>query len=79
MSDDWKTQLRPGHVVQIDPSHDPVFGGCLMIVTEVKSWGAQGCIRVPKSPQGGDAYYRCPFEKMELVGAATWLPEGTRI
>lgn len=32
--------IKPGDVVQIDPSHDERFGGCFMLVTDVKSWGA---------------------------------------
>ena len=36
--------LVPGDVVQIDPAHDPVFGGAFMVVTEPKSWGAQGYV-----------------------------------
>ncbi len=28
--------VQVGDVVQIDPEHDPRFGGCLMVVTELK-------------------------------------------
>lgn len=63
-------ELRPGDVVQIDPAHDEVFGGCLMLVTEPKAWGAQGSVRVPGR---GEAYYRVPWSAMEYVGPATWV------
>ena len=43
-----------------------------MIVTEPKDWGAQGYIRVP-GENGGNAFYRCPYEHMELVGTAEWI------
>lgn len=47
-----------------------MFAGCLMTVTEPKSWGAQGYVTVPGE---GDAYYRAPFAEMEYVGTATWV------
>ena len=63
--------LRCGDVVQIDPAHDDRFGGCFMIVTEPKPWGAQGYCASPG--QSGLAYYRCPFAAMELIGRAEWV------
>jgi len=72
--DNHLINLRPGNVVQINPDHDPVFGGTLMVVTEVKSWGAQGFVPVPANPPKM-AYYRCNFEDMEFVGNATWTDD----
>ena len=65
--------LKAGDVVQINPAHDKDgFGGCLLLVTEPKSWGVQGCVRIPRE---GDAYYRVAFEYIELViGSAPWVP-----
>ena len=62
--------MERGDVVQIDPAHDEVFGGCLMIVTEPKAWGAQGYVKIPSQ---GVAYYRCPAEAMERIGEAAWV------
>jgi hypothetical protein len=64
--------LKIGDIVQIDPEHDEMFGACLMIVTEPKEWGAQGYVRVPGN-EGGNAFYRCKYENMELVGFAEWV------
>ena len=61
--------MKPGDVVQIDPSHDTTFGGCFMVVTEVKSWGCQGYVEVPGK---GQAYYRCASENMEYIGESKW-------
>ena len=58
-----------GDVVQLSPSLD-LFAACFMVVTEPKSWGAQGYVRVPG---GGNAYYRAKAEDMELVGKAVWV------
>ena len=64
-------ELQPGQIVWINPAHDKVFGGCLMVVTEPKSWGAQGCVQIPGK---GESYYRCAFESMEHTnGCAEWL------
>lgn len=65
--------LEKGDVVQIDPDHDPTFGGCFMVVTEPKSWGAQGYIKVPGHE--GVAYYRCPNNAMHKIGKAEWVLE----
>lgn len=65
-----KSELEIGDVVQIDPQADPVFGGALMMVTEPKSWGAQGFVH---GLDRGSAFYRCKFENMEFVGKASWV------
>jgi len=57
--------------VQIDPEHDRIFGGCLMVVTEPKSWGAQGYFLIPGAL--GAAYYRCEHDKMTKVGRSHWM------
>lgn len=70
MNDDL--QLTPGDIVQINPNVER-FGGSLMVVTELKSWGVQGYVQVPGS---GQAYYRCKFEDMERTwGRAVWLAD----
>lgn len=66
---DDNTVLVPGDIVQIDPDHDEIFGGCLMMVTEPGSWGAQGYFNIPGK---GLAYYRATWEVMEKVGHAEW-------
>lgn len=63
--------LKEGDVVQIDPSHDEKFGGCFMVVTEPKTWGAQGYVSVPG--EKGLAYYRCPWVGMQKIGKAEWI------
>ena len=73
-----KRELKVGDIVQIDPAHYPVFGASLMIVTDPKSWGAQGYVHVLGDSNAvttfkGVAFYRCAFENMELVGHAAWV------
>jgi len=68
-----QTTIRVHDVVQIDPEHDPVFGACFLLVTEVRPWGVIGYVQVPGlGDKGGDAYYRVPFEKVAWIGPAEW-------
>ena len=69
--------LVAGDVVQLSPTvKNPMFGGCMMIVTEPKGWGAQGFVQAlgENKQMGGRAYYRATFEEMEYVGKAQWVP-----
>ncbi len=68
-----QTELSVGDIVQINPEHDYPFGGCLMVVTEPKPWGAQGYCTSPEKP--GSAFYcRVKFENMEPTGGrASWV------
>lgn len=61
-----------GSIVQIDPNHDTDgFGGCLLVVTEVKAWGVVGYVEVPRA---GRVYYRVDFDKVEDTrGRAPWV------
>jgi len=71
-----KKDLHIGDVVQISPEQrSKMFGGCMMIVTEPKPWGAQGFIQGfgIEDTIGGRAYVRIKFEDMELVGRAQWI------
>lgn len=68
--------LKIGEIVQIDPAQmrngKHWFGGCLMVVTDPKPWGAQGYVQ--NAEVEGQAYYRCRFEDMEPTGGmAPWV------
>lgn len=66
-------ELKVGEVVQINPESDPRFAACLMVVSEPKSWGAQGYVVGPGSDRSGQYYYRCKFEDMEPLNVtAEW-------
>ena len=75
-----KQELEIGDVVQISPEvENCFFGGCFMLVTEPKSWGAQGFVAMPGSrgEMPGRAFYRAKWDEMEVVGRATWVPGPT--
>lgn len=73
-------ELKVGEIVQIDPTWDngrgrQWFGGCLMVVTESKTWGAQGYVQ--NCGSSGLAYFRCEWQHMEPTGGmAQWMLEG---
>ena len=68
--------LNPGQLVQLDPetTKNRMFAGCIMTVTEPKSWGAQGYVQAlgTDGKPGGQAYYRASWAEMEPVGQAVW-------
>jgi hypothetical protein len=64
--------VGPNDVVQIDPEHDDRFGGCFLVVTEVKPWGVQGYVSIPDAGKAARAYYRVKTEHMVLIGPAEW-------
>ncbi len=71
-------ELVAGDVVQISPTtlKDGFFAGCFMMVTEPKSWGAQGFIAIPgnRGTNPKEAYYRVKWDDMEYVGRAEFIP-----
>ena len=59
-----------GDIVQVDPSKE-VFGGCMVVVTEVKSWGIQGYVQ--SAGVDGQQYIRLNFDDFETTGGrAVW-------
>lgn len=60
-----------GEIVQINPSVE-MFGGCMMVVTEPKEWGAMGYIQSAGVP--GQQYVRIKSENLERTGGlAPWM------
>lgn len=71
---DEKKNWKVNDVVQINPAHDARFGGCFLLVEEVKSWGVLGFVQIPgNAEQGGQAYYRLPWNGGDYVGKAVFI------
>ena len=70
-------ELKEGQLVQLSPETvgNPMFAACIMVVTEPKTFGAQGYVQSlgSEGKPGGQAYYRAKWEEMELVGRAEWV------
>lgn len=67
-----------GDIVQLDPHvcKNSMFAGCFMVITEVKSWGAQGYVQSlgKNGEPGGQAYYRATSSEMsKALGKAQWV------
>ena len=74
--------MKVGSIVQLDPvsTGNPMFAGCLMVVTEIKMWGVQGFVQALGENQkpGGQAYYRAKTGTFEDTGGmAAWMPQGS--
>jgi len=71
-------EVQRGDIYQIDPSFE-VFGGCLLIVDEIKSYGVMGYVTIP-GDEGGNAFVIVEWEKIVWCGDAEWVigivPEG---
>ena len=67
-----------GDIVQIIEEKHPWFP-CLLIVSEVKSWGVQAYALIPSANDGssppGSAYNRLTNEQIKKVGTAEVLAE----
>lgn len=67
------TQAEIGDIVQVNPEVD-TFGGCMVVVTEVKSWGIQGYVQSAGVP--GQQYIRLNWKDIEPTGGkAVWMVE----
>lgn len=62
--------IEVGDIVQVDPEKHDTFGACLVIVSEVKSFGIQGYVQVPAQ---GQAYIRLNTDDFVKVGTAEWV------
>lgn len=72
--------IEVGDIVQLDPEKtgNKAFAACLMVVTEVKSWGVQGYVQGlgTREAQVGQAYYRADNGTFEPTGGkAVWTVE----
>lgn len=59
--------IKENSVVQINETGQEGWVGCLVQVTEVKSWGIQGYVQ---SPMQGQAYIRLKWEQIDYIGQA---------
>lgn len=65
-------ELKPHEIVVLRPdtTRNRMFAGCLMVVTEPKSFGAQGYVQGlgENGEPAGQAYYRAKWEEMDETG-----------
>ena len=70
-------EISEGDIVQIVDQEHPWFPA-LLIVNEVKNWGVQAVVLIPKTNDGsepvGQAHNRLPFNVIEKVGRTSVRP-----
>ena len=57
--------MKVRDVVVLVAAKNQMFNGCLMVVEELKPWGAQGYVQIPGK---GRAFYRATTQEMKPVG-----------
>lgn len=66
-----RDDIMVGDIVQVNPEQE-TFGGCMVVVTELKSFGIQGYVQ--NAGQEGQAYIRLKHEDFEPTGGkAVWV------
>jgi hypothetical protein len=72
-----QNQVSVNSVIQINEKGPEGWVGCFVQVSEVKSFGVQGWVQIPK---GGQAYIRLNWDVMEYIGEAVMtLPDDTEL
>lgn len=65
--------IEVNDIVQVDPLFE-AFGGCMVVVTEVKDWGIQGYVQ--NAGVEGQAYIRLKTEMFEPTGGrVVWVAQ----
>ena len=68
-----ETTASEGDIVQVNPEKE-MFGACMVVVTEVKSWGIQGYVQ--SAGVKGQQYVRLKYEDIAYTGGkAVWVAE----
>lgn len=58
-------------IVQVSPDKE-MFGACMVVVTELKTWGIQGYVQ--SAGVAGQQYIRLKFDEIETTGGkAVWV------
>ncbi len=66
-------RIKVGSVVQLnETASSPCYVSCLLVVTEIKSFGVQGYVAIPGDCEfpAGQAYLRPKWEAIEYIGEA---------
>jgi hypothetical protein len=64
-------EIKVGDIVQVNPDKE-MFGACMVVVTELKSFGIQGYVQ--SAGVNGQQYIRLKFDEFESTGGkAVWV------
>jgi hypothetical protein len=71
-----RTDVAVGDVIQLDPAAHEAFGGCLLIVEEVRTWGLVAAALIPQGGGPAHAPYRVAWGAFARIGPAAWPLKG---
>lgn len=66
------TDIKKNSVVQVNENGPEEWMGCLMQVSELKTWGVLAWVKIPVQ---GNAYLRLKFEQIDYIGEAVLMPQ----
>lgn len=72
MEENNKKLVTENSVVQLNEKAQEGWYGCFLQVSEVKSWGIQGWVQIPK---GGSAYLRPTWDQIDYIGQAVMIKQ----
>lgn len=82
MSEIHQFSYHVGHIIQITDENHPWFP-CLLIVTEVKSWGVVAYVIIPQTNDGSikptKAFNRLEWGVFDHVGTAAYVRQSEEI
>lgn len=71
--DEKRLQVKVGSIVQVNPNTgNNTFGGCLLVITDIKVWGVVGYVKdIGRDGYKGHlAFTRLTWDEMELTGGS---------
>lgn len=67
-----RDNIKENSVVQINENGNAGWVGCLVQVSEIKSFGIQGWVKIPME---GDAFIRLNWNQIDFIGQAVMSPQ----
>jgi len=64
--------IEPGDVIQLDPEHHEMYGGCLFVVRMIKPWGVQAYTMIPRHAGTRRRFMRLPTGSFVRIGKVQW-------
>lgn len=65
-----QSQIKLNSIVQVNQNGKDSWVGCLIQVSEVKSWGVQGYVQLPNFER---AYTRLTWDMIDYIGEAVMI------
>ena len=70
IKDNEMENVKENSIVQINENGGDGWVGCLVQVSELKTWGVQGWVQIPK---GGQAHIRLRWDEIDHIGESALI------